>query len=225
MNQQLLLKTSKEHIAKALFKGALLWIAFNIFTGLLTGDASLNDNYFILFLIISYVAFIASYKVKIDRGHITTYQATMVTNNINLFKASEVVTEKDRITVIYPDDARFPIKYSRLSESDQIKVLELAVPKTGDRPKVAPEVIEQHKLKNAKKQRSSYTQNIIGGLGLTILGVVALFTDVIYMPGRHGFIYLEKEPTYFYSFLAFLLILGIGSFTYGLIGKRRNRNA
>jgi hypothetical protein len=149
----------------------------------------------------------------------------MVTNNINLYKASEVVKEKDRVTVIYPDDARFPIKFARFSESDQLKVLELAVPQAGDRPKVAPEVIEQHKLKNAKKRNSSYTQNIIGGLGSIILGVVALFTDVIYMPGRHGFIYLEKEPTYFYSFLAFLLILGIGSFTYGLIGKRRNRNA
>ena len=107
MTQQLMLKTSKEYIAKCLFKGALLWIAFNIITGLLTGDSSLDDNYFILFLIISYISFIASYKVKIDRGHVTTYQAAMVTNNINLYKASEVVKEKDRVTVIYPDDARF----------------------------------------------------------------------------------------------------------------------
>jgi len=225
MNQQIILTTSKEHIAKTLLKGVLLWIAFNIVTGLLTSDTSLNDNYFILFLVIAYVAFIASYKVKIDRGHITTYQASMVTNNINLFKASEVVKEKDRVTVIYPEDARFPIKFSRFSEPDQLKVIELAVPQAGDRPNIAPEVIEQHKLSNIKKRKASYTQSIFGGLGLTILGVVALFTDVIYMPSRHGFIYLEKEPTYFYSFLAFLLILGVGSFAYGLIGKRRNRNA
>ncbi len=225
MNQELVFTTSKEHIAKTLFKGVLLWIAFNISTGLFTGDASLDDNYFILFLVVAYVAFIASYKVKIDRGHITTYQATMVTNNINLFKANEVIKEKDRVTVIYPEDARFPIKFSRFSEPDQLKVIELAVPQTGDRTKIAPEVIEQHQRSNIEKRSSSYTQSIFGGMGLTILGAVALFTDVIYIPSRHGFIYLEKEPTYFYSFLAFLLILGIGSFTYGLIGKRRNRNA
>jgi len=224
MHKKLIFRTSKEYIAKSLFKGALFWVAFNIITGLLTGDNSLNDNYFILFLIVSYVAFLASYKIKIDRGHITTYQAAMVTNNINLYKASEVVNEKDRVTVIYPDDSRFPIKYARFSEPEQIKVLEIAVPQSGDRPNISPVILEQHERKRAVKRSTGYTQNIIGGLSLTILGVVALFTDIIYMPGRNGFIYLEKEPTYFYSFLAFLFIFGIGSLLYGSIGKRKNRN-
>jgi hypothetical protein len=151
MSQQLILKTSNDYIAKCLLKGAVFWITFNIITGLLTGDASLNDNYFILFLIISYIAFIASYTVKIDRGHITTYQAAMVTNNINLYKASEVVKEKDRVIIIYPDDARYPIKFSRFGKSDQSKVLEFSTPQAGARPKAVPEIIEQDELRNAKK--------------------------------------------------------------------------
>ena len=73
MSQVLIFTTSKEHIAKTLLKGMLLWIVFNIVTGLLTGDTSLDDNYFILFLVIAYVTFIASYKVKIDCGYITIY--------------------------------------------------------------------------------------------------------------------------------------------------------
>lgn len=217
--------TSKEHIAKTLLKGILLWVVFNIVTGLLTGDASLDDNYFILFLVIAYVTFIASYKVKIDRGHITTYQASMVTNNINLFKASEVINEKGRLTVIYPDDARFPVKYSRFNEADQLKLLELTVLQTGERAKVDPEVIEQQKLHKIKKRTSNYTNSIFGGLNLIILGIVAIVTDVIYLPSREGFIYLEKEPTYFYSWMVILFVVGIGSLIYGFIGKRKYSNA
>ena len=225
MSQELILTTSKEHIAKTLFKGLLLWVGFNIGTGLLTGDTSLNDNYFILFLVIAYVAFIASYKVKIDRGHITTYQATMVTNNINLFKASEVINENGRLTVIYPDDARFPVKYTRFNEADQLKAIELTVPQTGERAKISPEVIEQHKLNKVKKRKANYTNSLFGGLNLITLGIVALITDVIYLPSRDGFIYLEKEPTYFYIWMTILFVVGIGSLAYGLIGKRKYRNA
>lgn len=225
MSQKLILTTSKEHIAKVLFKGLLLWVGFNLGTGLLTGDTSLDDNYFILFLVIAYVAFIASYKVKIDRGHITTYQASMVTNNINLFKANEVIDEKDRLTVIYPDDARFPVKYSRFNEADQLKVLELTVPQTGERAKISPEVIEQYELNKIKKRKSSYTKSIFGGFNSIILGIVAVVTDVIYLPSREGFIYLEKEPTYFYSWMVILFVVGIGSLIYGFIGKRKYSNA
>jgi len=225
MSQELLFSTSKEHIAKILLKGLLFWVVFNIGAGLLTGDTSLDDNYFILFLVIAYVAFIASYKVKIDRGHITTYQASMVTNNINLFKACEVINEKGRLTVVYPDDVRFPIKYSRFNETDQLKILELAVPQAGERAKIAPEVIEQHELNKIKKRNSNFTNSIFGGFNLLILGIVAVFTDVIYLPSREGFIYLEKEPTYFYSWMVILFVVGIGSLIYGFIGKRKYSNA
>lgn len=225
MDHQLVLKTSKEHIARCLIRALIIWVGFNIVTGLLTGDSSLDDNYFILFLLLSYVGFIASYKVKIDRGHITTYQATMVTNNINLFKASEVVEEKDRLVVIYPDDARFAIKHARFNEQDQVKVLELTVPQVGERPKIAPEIIEQHEQKIAKKRKTNFTQNIVGGLSLVVLGVVALFTGTIYIPDRYGFVSLEKEPTYFYVLLTFLLCWGTFSVIYGVIGKVRAKNA
>ena len=225
MSHELILSTSKEHIAKTLFKGLLLWVTFNIGTGLLTGDASLDDNYFILILVIAYVAFIASYKIKIDRGHITTYQASMVTNNINLFKASEVINEKGRLTVIYPDDARFPVKYSRFNEADQLKVIELTVPQAGERAKIAPEVIEKHEKNKIKKRNAGYTQSLFGGFNLIILGIVAVITDVIYLPSRDGFIYLDKEPTYFYIWLVILLVVGVGSLVYGFIGNRKYRNA
>jgi len=225
MSQELILSTSKEYIAKTLFKGLLLWVAFNIGTGLLSGDTSLDDNYFILFLVIAYVALIASYKIKIDRGHITTYQASMVTNNINLFKASEVINEKGRLTVIYPDDARFSVKYSQFNEADQLKVIELTVPQTGERARIAPEVVEQHEKNKIKKRNAGYTQSIFGGFNLIILGIVAVITDVIYLPSRDGFIYMDKEPTYFYVWLVILFVVGIGSLAYGFIGKRKYKNA
>jgi hypothetical protein len=225
MRQELILTTSKEHIAKTLFKGLLFWIAFNLGTGILTGDTSLADNYFILFLVIAYVAFIASYKVKIDRGHITTYQASMVTNNINLFKASEVINEKGRLTVIYPDDARFPVKFLRFNEADQIKAIELTVPQKGERAKIAPEIIEQHERDKVNKRKSGYTNSIFGGFNSIILAIVAVATDVIYLPSREGFIYLEDDPRYFYIWLTILIISGIGLLIYGFIGKRKYRNA
>lgn len=224
MNQQLTFRTSKKYIAKNLFIGAIFWIAFNMITGLLTNDRSLDDNFFILFLITSYVAFLASYKIRIDRGHITTYQASMVTNNINLYKANEVTNKNGRVLVIYPDDVRFTIKYGQFSKLEQIKVLELAVPQSGERPSLAPEVIDAMEQKRAKKRSAGYTHNIIGGFSLIVLGVIALFTDVIYMPSKSGFIYLENEPSTFYLVLPFLFIFGAGSLLYGLIGKQKKKD-
>jgi len=225
MEHQLIFKTSIEYIAKTLFKGILCWVIFNLLTGLMTGDASLDENYFILSLIIAYVAFVASYKVKIDRGHITIYQASMITSNINLYSASEVLNEKGKLIVICPNDTRFVIKYSRLSESEKSQLLDIVVPLAGDRPKVAPELIEQYKLSKTEKFKPNHTKNILGGLGITIFGLFSLFNEVIYMPSRHGSIYLEKEPTTFYIFLTCILIFGVGIFIYGSFGKLKNRNA
>lgn len=217
-------KSSKAYIAKSLFKGVIFWILFNIITGFLTGDSSLSDNYFILFLILFYISFLASYKIKVDRGHITTYQVGMVTNNINLYKASEVLNEKDRVTVIYPDDSRFHVKYGGFSEEVQRRVLELTIPMSGDRPCVSADVIAQHKKDQVNKRVAGNIQNIIGGFTLTALGLVGLFTGIIYLPsGRHGYIYLDKEPTYFYTFLVFLLVYGGCSLLLGLIGRYRHK--
>jgi hypothetical protein len=225
MEHQLIFKTSKEYIAKTIVKGALCWVLFNLLTGLITGDTSLDDNPFFLFLIIAYVALISSYKIKIDRGHITIYQASMITSNINLYSASEVLNEKGKLIVIYPNDTRFVIKYSRLSELGKSKILELVIPQTGDRPKVAPEITEKYRKSNSDKFRSNHTRNIFGGLGMIVFGIYSLLNEVIYMPSRHGSIYLEKEPTEFYIFLTCILISGVGTLIHSLFRKLWGRNA
>jgi hypothetical protein len=225
MEHQLIFKTSKEHMAKTLLKGGLCWVIFNLLTGLITGDISLNDNYFILSLIIAYVALVASYEVKIDRGHITIYQASMITSNINLYSASKVLNEKGKLIVICPNDTRFVIRYSRFGESEKSQLLEIVVPQAGDRPKVAPKLVEQYKLTKTEKFKPNHTKNIFGGIGITIFGLFSLFSEVIYMPSRYGSIYLENEPTAFYIYLTNILIFGVGIFIYGSYGKLKKRNA
>lgn len=77
-NKPIYFIVSAKSIAKIFRNGFLLWVAFNLVTGFITGDKSFDDNYFVLILTIIYAVFIGLKRIKVDRGHITIYQATMV---------------------------------------------------------------------------------------------------------------------------------------------------
>jgi hypothetical protein len=215
MNQPFEYKSSPKYIVQRITIGIFVWIAFNFLTGLLTGNKSLDDNYFILTVICIYVAFLSSYKVKFDRGHITTFQFGMVTNNIDLYEASKILKNKKMLTVIYPDNARFSIKYGRLSTANQQSIIDYVKPLKGERPKGNGVINENNK----------YIQKIIVGAVFSILAIVGLFTSVIYFPSRHGFFYLENDPTLFYLTLTILSITGIVSLIYGITGKLKEQKA
>jgi hypothetical protein len=55
--------TSKKYLLKQFFYAFIFWLAFNILTGLLTEDYSLNDNHFILFIAILIATIKSSYQV------------------------------------------------------------------------------------------------------------------------------------------------------------------
>lgn len=225
MNAEFIFRTSERYIAKCVLKGLIYWAIFNIVTGLLTGDHSLNDNYFILTVILGYIALISSYKVNYERGHISTYQVGMLTNNINLFEAVNIQEEKDRITIFFPDDVRHTIKHIRLSEQDQVKLLELAIPLEGSRPQNPPEIIRHHQEQKLRKKRTGYTKQIFMGVCGLAISINALFTDTLLLPGRNGSIRFEDEPTYFMYWVVALLLISPISILTGIFGKKQLQRA
>ncbi len=217
MNQQQIFTTSKEYIGNCLYKGFLFWIAFNLLTGLLTGDFSLADNYSVLILVVLYVAFLVSYKIKVDRGHITTYQFSMVTNNINLFKALKVIDDKKCLTVHYPDDIRFPIKYFRVSHADQVTLINLVTPQKGVRASAEPMVVQIEPEKSfgifesSKFKYASSIYSIVAGVAFIGIGMTFIYNGVIQIPGSTRIITIDSSPDNYYMILTIITLSGVSS--------------
>ncbi len=222
MNEQRIFTPSKEYIGNCLYKGFVFWVAFNLVTGLITGDFSLDDNYFVLTLIALYIGFLASYKIKVDRGHITTYQLSMVTNNINLFKASKVVNDKKRLTVYYPEDARFSIKYFRVSQADQAALIKLVTPQEGVRASAEPVVVlvEPEKafgiFENSKFKYVAAIYNVVVGISFMGIGVVFIYNGAIQFPGTTKIISIDSSPDHFYMVLTFIALSGVAGISRGV---------
>ena len=157
-----------------------------------------------------------------NNGYIITRQFGMVTQNINLYKASKVVERDGNLFIHYPDDSRHKIKLHAFDSLIQQEVKLSITPLEGEPPTKTLE-IDPKEMKTRKKP--SYFQSIFGGLVLVILGMVSLVTGVVYLPGKGGFIHLANEPVAFYVFQTFCLILGAFSLVYGVIGVVRKKNA
>lgn len=196
------------------------WVAFNAITGLLTGNYALVDNHFVLVVFFLAAAFNSSYRVTYKKGLVATYQLGMVTNSINLYEATSVELGKKGITVHYPGDTRFVIKYGRLPKEHHQQVVSSIKALDGKRPENALSpitVIEQ------RHEAESVGKMIIGGaLGLGI-GFVALFTGTLYLP--RGEIIRATDPgNTFVYYVTACLVGGAISVVYGLFRKRSMLN-
>jgi len=214
--------TSKQYQLKQFSYAFIFWLAFNILTGLLTEDYSLNDNHFILFIAILIATIKSSYQVFFDNGFIITRKFGMVTQNINLHKASKVQETSSDLVIYYFDSSRFTIKLSILEESKQEIAKNQIIPLEGEVPK-ASEIVKSKIITNSKNP--TYIYNIIGGLVLILLGIISLFTDTIYLPSSHGFIHASKEPETFIFFQLLCLLGGIGSTLYASYQLLRRSSA
>jgi hypothetical protein len=214
--------TSKKYQLKQFFYAFIFWLAFNILTGLLTEDYSLNDNHFILFIAILIATIKSSYQVFFKNGFIITRKFGMVTQNINLYKASKVQETSSDLVIYYFDSSRFKIKLSILEKSKQEIAKNQIIPLEGEAPKTS-EIVKSKIIKTSKKP--NYLHNIIGGLVLILFGIISLFTDTIYLPSAHGFIYASKEPEAFVFFQLLCLLGGIGSTLYASYQLLRKSSA
>ncbi len=213
MNEIWSSSSSAEYKAKQFIFAGIFWAIFNFVTGLLTGNHSLDDNYFILYLCLIVASINSSYKVSFNHGFIITYQFGMVTQNINLYEASEVIQEKSKLFINYPNNSRFKIRLGALSKSVQELAKNTIVPREG-------EPANKHKEldKNPSSQRPNYIKSLIGGCVLLVLGVVSIFTGIVYFPSKGGFIYESQDPNAFIFFQSFCFIIGIMSLIYASYG-------
>ena len=214
--------TSKEYKIKQLLIAVVFWVLFNVITGVLTGDHALDDNYFILFVCLFVAGNRNSYKVFYNSGFIVTRQFGMVTQNISLYKASEVFEKSGNLYIHYPDDSRYKIKIHAFDAPVKLEAKETIVPIEGE-PPPRTEKNDPKAMKPPKKP--NYVQSIFGGVVLLALGIVSLETGVVYLPSKGGFIHLANEPTAFYVFQGFCFVVGVFSLVYGAIGLARKKNA
>lgn len=219
MQQTLIFTPTYKYIVSISLYGLLFWIAFNLLTGFITGNTSLNDNYFILFIVIVVTAFRNSYKVKIDRGHITTYRGSMVMSNIDLYKASDVIKEKDRLTVILQDDSRFSVKYAMFNQTAQSQLLKLVTPQVGERPDIVSTEAGKHEINKIDKQRENYTKAVIRGVGFIVVGGSAVVHGVITIPATESINDMLNQLLIPHLWLISIFVIGIGFISYGLFGK------
>lgn len=222
MNEIWSSSSSLEYKAKQFMFAAIFWALFNIVTGLLTGNHSLDDNYFILYLCLIVASINSSYKVSFNQGLVMTYQLGMVTQNINLYEASEVIEEKTKLFVHYPNDSRFKIKLGALSKSIQDLAKTTIVPREGE-PAIKHEELDQNS--SSRRSKPNYIQSLVGGFVLLVLGVVSIFTGIVYFPSKGGFIYASQDPIGFLFFQGFCFIVGVISVIYASYGLWRRNNA
>jgi len=158
----------------------------------------------------------------VDRGHITTYQFSMVTNNINLFKASKVVNEGQRLTVYYPGDARFQIKYFRVNHLEQLALIELVTPRMGARPSLEPTAIFPVPekpfgiLEGSRVKYAVAIYNAVAGFIFIGVGLYFIYNGAIHFPGSPIFISVDSSPYQFYMFSIFALVSGVSAARNGL---------
>jgi len=184
-------RASFKILMKKLVVGLLFWVLFNILSGSLQGEFLLFEINFILLLVILYISLLASYNLSIEQGVIVVRQAGMVTSNINLYEASDVKVEKDRLLIIYPNDIRYSIKLNVFDDHIKNKLIDMVVPHTGERPPItlesiyfeANEVETKEYIPNKvplKKRASNIFQSVL----FIVYGGYSFYIGSLYIPGR-----------------------------------------
>ncbi|WP_406610011.1 hypothetical protein [Agarivorans sp. JK6] len=161
--------SSKSYQLKTASIGLAFWLGFNLLTGLITGDRSLDDNYFVLFLVIIYVAIKCSYKAVLVNSYLTISRFGMVTAYVDLYKLETVTSNKKELNLVTMDQARYKLKLSKLPESSHVDIRNSIIPLAGERQPVPAAVVD---LKKDDKR-----QQVISVFGVAF-GLVLIFESI-----------------------------------------------
>lgn len=161
--------SSKSYQLKTASIGLAFWLGFNLLTGLITGDRSLDDNYFVLFLVIIYVAIKCSYKAVLVNSYLTISRFGMVTAYVDLYKLESVASNKKELNLVTMDQARYKLKLSKLPESSHVDIRNSIIPLAGERQPVPAAVVD---LKKDDKR-----QQVISVFGVAF-GLVLIFGSI-----------------------------------------------
>ncbi|GAD04282.1 hypothetical protein [Agarivorans albus] len=161
--------SSKSYQLKTASIGLAFWLGFNLLTGFITGDRSLDDNYFVLFLVIIYVAIKCSYKAVLVNSYLTISRFGMVTAYVDLYKLETVASNKKELNLVTMDQARYKLKLSKLPESSHVDIRNSIIPLAGERQPVPAAVVG---LKKDDKR-----QQVISVFGVAF-GLVLIFESI-----------------------------------------------
>lgn len=199
--------------------GLVLWICFNLMTGLMTGDHSLNDNYFVLVMIAIGVLVKTWVEVEIGRDFVNTYRFGMRTQHIDLYQTRSVRFLRDRLEYLAHDNARYVVKTKFLSLPAIDRLKHHSVPKVGSPPPVraaTPTDVES-------LPQSHYNLLMFKG------GVAILFAVIALLSGRlhsafHGMpsaVLNPDDPSVFYTMTFVTGLAGVALVLQGAIGSSR----
>ncbi|MPW30418.1 hypothetical protein F9L16_15625 [Agarivorans sp. B2Z047] len=161
--------SSKSYQLKTASIGLAFWLGFNLLTGFITGDRSLDDNYFVLFLVIIYVAIKCSYKAVLVNSYLTISRFGMVTAYVDLYKLETVASNKKELNLVTMEQARYKLKLSKLPESSHVDIRNSIIPLAGERQPVPAAVVG---LKKDDKR-----QQVISVFGVAF-GLVLIFESI-----------------------------------------------
>jgi membrane protein CcdC involved in cytochrome C biogenesis len=156
--------------------GLAFWLGFNLLTGFITGDRSLNDNYFVLFLVIVYVAIKCSYTAVLANSYLTISRFGMVTVYADLYKLEKVTSSKEELNLVTKDRARYKLKIFKLPESSHVDIRNSIKPLTGERQPVPAAVVD---LKTDDKR-----QQVISVFGMAF-GLILVLESISSFSGVH----------------------------------------
>ncbi|WP_220719582.1 hypothetical protein [Agarivorans litoreus] len=161
--------SSRSYQLKTASIGLAFWLGFNLLTGFITDDRSLDDNYFVLFLVIVYVAIKCSYKAVLANSYLTISRFGMVTAYVDLYKLETVTSNKKELNLVTMDQARYKLKLSKLPESSHVDIRNSIIPLTGERQAVPAAVVD---LKTDDKR-----QQVISVFGMAF-GLMLIFESI-----------------------------------------------
>ncbi|WP_221075488.1 hypothetical protein [Agarivorans aestuarii] len=197
--------SSRSYQLKTASIGLAFWLGFNLLTGFITDDRSLDDNYFVLFLVIVYVAIKCSYKAVLVNFYLTISRFGMVTAYADLYKLEKVTSNKKELNLVTKDRARYKLKLFKLPESSHVDIRNSIIPLTGERQPVPAAVVD---LKTDDKR-----QQVISVFGMAfglilVLESISSFSDVHL--GSESFRLDAQLATLLHGLLVASLLIGNG---------------
>lgn len=197
------LRASNSYYLKSVGFAVAYWVAFNIFTGLISGNHSLNDNYFVLFVLFLIAIFKSVYRVTYSGGLISISRFGMIASNVDLSEATKVVVEDKKIVIYCSGDTRYHILIDRLPKSE----LDLVV-STLQHTKSSPSATFESPKETIQKENISgmVTYIITSGIAFFGYGGISLISDKFYLPKRRVIQASELGMDFYYYAGACLLI-------------------
>ena len=231
MNSSWHYSVSLSYRIKSFFKAIFYILVLNAVSKVFSGDFLYAGNYFLLLLMAFVLVIKYAYQVELKNDCIKTRYGVITSQLINLTKVIKFTTSEKSVALYYADGAIFTIWLKRLPSfaTEMIKEqLNLrSIPFEQPSPiepsshikqrlntEQAPLEPEEPVLSEPEEQTSKgggrifQNASILLGLLLMMNSVLALVSNMIYLPFEQGFIYRGFDEGAFYMVWAICSILG-----------------